>query len=150
MRFIAHRGNLNGPNEKDENKPSYIDDALNQSFDAEIDLWYANNNFYLGHDSPIYRVDYSWLGYRVNNLWIHMKNIDVYNRFKQWKPDVFNRFWHEDDHYSLTSKGYVWVHPKAKLIQNSICVLPELRKELDNLSLCLGICSDYIRSYKNI
>ena len=55
MYFISHRGNLNGPNSKKENSINYINNALNQNFEVEIDLWFEKNNFYLGHDSPKYK-----------------------------------------------------------------------------------------------
>ena len=37
MFLISHRGNLNGPNIKDENNPDYIMEALSKDFDVEID-----------------------------------------------------------------------------------------------------------------
>jgi hypothetical protein len=57
-------------------------------------------------------------------------------------------FWHQDDKYTLTSKNKIWVHPSAKLLKDSICVLPEISRNED-LSLCYGICSDYIMRYRN-
>lgn len=57
MIFISHRGNLNGPNKIEENKIEYIEEALNKKFDVEIDLWFVNKNFFLGHDKPQYKVD---------------------------------------------------------------------------------------------
>jgi hypothetical protein len=57
-------------------------------------------------------------------------------------------FWHQDDKYTLTSKNIIWVHPTAKLLKDSICVLPEISRT-ENLLLCHGICSDFIERYKN-
>ena len=37
MFFISHRGNLNGPNKKKENKIDYINKALKKKFDVEND-----------------------------------------------------------------------------------------------------------------
>ena len=45
MFFISHRGNLEGPIHSEENKIDYINDAINQNFDVEIDVWFKNNNF---------------------------------------------------------------------------------------------------------
>ena len=61
MIFIAHRGNLNGPNKEMENKPEYILKALNKDFYVEIDVWYINNSFFLGHDNPDYKIDIEFL-----------------------------------------------------------------------------------------
>jgi hypothetical protein len=57
-----------------------------------------------------------------------------------------NYFWHQEDVLSLTSKKYIWVYPGKQPIENSIAVMPEI--ENDDISLCLGICSDYILKYK--
>jgi hypothetical protein len=61
MFYISHRGNLYGPNKKEENKINYINNALNKNFHVEIDLWFFNNHFYLGHDEPLYKVDKKYL-----------------------------------------------------------------------------------------
>ena len=37
MKFISHRGNLNGPIEEYENHPEYILEALKKGFNVEID-----------------------------------------------------------------------------------------------------------------
>ena len=46
---------------------------------------------------------------------------------------------------TLTSKNYIWAYPGKQPIKNSIAVLPEIYQ--DNLSECLGVCSDYIENY---
>jgi hypothetical protein len=60
MILIAHRGNITGPIPSLENEPSYLSDAINEGFDVEIDLWFVNNQLYLGHDNPQYKIEYSW------------------------------------------------------------------------------------------
>jgi len=52
MFYISHRGNLNGKNQELENKPSYIFDALEKNFEVEVDIWFNEGKFYLGHDEP--------------------------------------------------------------------------------------------------
>ena len=52
MIFIAHRGNLTGPNQQLENSPAYIDAARIAGFHVEIDVWQRDEKFYLGHDQP--------------------------------------------------------------------------------------------------
>ena len=60
MRLISHRGNLNGPNPERENHPDYIQDALWQRYDVEVDVWGIEGEYqmelWLGHDEPLYRV----------------------------------------------------------------------------------------------
>jgi hypothetical protein len=52
MILISHRGNLNGPNPERENHPDYIWEALRAGFEVEIDVWWVEGKFKLGHDEP--------------------------------------------------------------------------------------------------
>ena len=57
MKFISHRGNLNGPIQEYENHPEYILEALKKGFNVEIDVRVKNDTFYLGHDFPKYKIN---------------------------------------------------------------------------------------------
>lgn len=52
MIIISHRGNINGPNPRMENKPEYIKKALDENFMVEIDVWFYQGELWLGHDEP--------------------------------------------------------------------------------------------------
>lgn len=145
MILISHRGNVNGKFESYENEPNYIDAALRNGYDVEVDVWYVDGILYLGHDKPQYGVDFRWFRDRITKLWIHCKNIQALLHFKDCEYDP-HYFWHEEDMVTLTSKGFVWAYPGVQPIKNSIAVMPELYK--DNTSLCGGVCSDYINNYK--
>ena len=54
---IAHRGNTKGPNPLEENKPEYLLQAVNDGYDCEVDVWLIDNEIWLGHDRPDYKVD---------------------------------------------------------------------------------------------
>ena len=45
MKFIAHRGNVFGPNVELENSPNYIDKAISTGYDVEVDLWVKDDKF---------------------------------------------------------------------------------------------------------
>ena len=139
MIFISHRGNLKGPNPEYENSISYINEAL-KKFDVEIDLWFKENSFYLGHDMPQYEVNINFL--KNKKLWIHTKNLDCFYELSKYD---LNFFWHEKDKIVLTSKGFFWNYPGTELSDKSICVLPEINKQ--EKFNCFGICSDYILDY---
>jgi hypothetical protein len=143
MILISHRGNLNGPNQKDENRPEYIDTALNKKYNAEIDIWFIDGSWYLGHDNPQYKIDKEWLDQREHLLWIHAKNIDAITNLS---TTSYNYFWHENDTITLTSKKYIWAYPGKQKIKNSIAVMPEIYN--DDTTDCLGICTDYIERYQ--
>lgn len=146
MKLIAHRGNINGPDQEKENNPLYINKALESGYDAEIDVWYINKEWHLGHDKPEYKIEhYSF--FLKKGLWLHAKNGDAF--FELLKDSELNVFWHTNEDWILTSKGYIWTYPNKTLYLNSICVLPELGFK-GNLKECHGICSDYIISYHNL
>lgn len=141
MIYISHRGNILGKNEDRENSPEYIFEALKKGFNVEIDVWFKEGNFFLGHDYPKYLVDYKFL---INdNLWCHAKNIEALLEMKNY---VIHYFWHETDTVTLTSKNYVWAYPTKNFPKNSIAVLPELNEGY--IKNCKGICSDFILDYK--
>ena len=145
MVLISHRGNINGINTEKENDPNYIDAALNRGFDVEIDIWYIDNAFYLGHDKPQHSITQDWLYRRKNKLWVHCKNVESLHKLST-KP--IHYFWHENDTLTLTSKKVIWAYPGKQPIKNSIAVLPELNN--DNVNKCLGVCSDFILKYLKI
>lgn len=138
---ISHRGNLHGPNPALENQKNYIERALEAGYHVEVDLWFLNSEFYLGHDFGQYKIDIEFL--KNENIWVHCKNIDALLNVRS--TDDIHYFWHETDTVTLTSKGYIWAFPGKQPIQNSIAVLPELYS--DSLEKCSGICSDFIINY---
>ena len=152
MRFIAHRGNTSGPNPETENTTLAIDKAISQGFDSEIDVWTFNGKIFLGHDAPSFEIDMEWIEERRDALWVHCKNIESVIYFSKYDSifgstiPAFNFFWHETDRITLTSKGAIWAYPGNQPIHGSIAVMPELND--DDLSDCLGICSDYISNYR--
>lgn len=148
MILISHRGNLTGSMPNWENEPTYIDLAISQGFEVEVDVWYVKTEqwdwqLFLGHDEPQYGINYDWFNRRASSLWIHCKNIQAIEFFTNTS---LHYFWHQDDTLTLTSRGYVWAYPGKQPIENSIAVMPELYN--DNLSKCIGICSDHIQNYK--
>ena len=44
-----------------ENRPGHINKALWQGFDVEIDVWYIDDEFWLGHDIPHYKIEENFL-----------------------------------------------------------------------------------------
>jgi hypothetical protein len=153
MKLIAHRGNIDGSNPLEENNPEYIDAAINAGFDVEIDIRYdtIDKNLYLGHDDPQYQVSWYWVASRMDNLWIHCKNIEALYEFTHGTSG-FNYFWHQNDDFTLTSKNYIWTYPGKSYTPKSVMVMPEMSmgKDITNLKIydCFGVCSDYIGQLK--
>ena len=143
MILISHRGNIDGKQPNDENSPYYITNALNHGYDVEVDVWWYNNSFYLGHDKPMYKVDPEYL--QNYKLWCHAKNLEAIIQMKKHTCNI-HYFWHQRDDITLTSRGYVWAYPGKQSIDGSIAVLPEIYN--DDISSCIGICSDKICDYE--
>lgn len=152
MKLIAHRGNINGPNPSKENHPEYIEAAIADGYDVEIDLRYekVTETLWLGHDEPKYQVTNWWLAKRCSNLWIHCKSLDTLHEMSV-NTYRYNYFWHQEDDYTLTSKNFIWTYPGKEYKSKSVIVMPEW----DNMSYdtlrnveCYGICGDYVGMLK--
>jgi hypothetical protein len=140
MKIISHRGNIDGPDKNLENNPDHIQSLLNQQQDVEIDVWFYKENYYLGHDEPIFKIEKLWLS--QNLLWCHAKNIESMNKLLE---DRIHCFWHENDRLTLTSNSIPWCYPNT-WIKNGITVV--LKKQINLPKHILGICTDYINYYK--
>lgn len=142
MLLISHRGNLDGPNPEKENHPNYVGAALYDGYHVEVDVWYVDGEFVLGHDAPTYQVGYQW--FYNSRLWCHCKNIEAL--YKLSPNPLVNAFMHGEDDAVLTSQNYIWTYPKStlKLTDKSIAVLPERTEEWPGLNNCFGICTDYV------
>jgi len=142
MIIISHRGNLEGPTNS-ENHPSYIKNALELELNCEVDVWYTNGKYWLGHDEPMHEIEESFL--ENDKLWCHAKNKEALENMI--KNNKIHSFWHQEDDYTITSRGYAWVFPDKPLLKNSICVKPELGINGD-LNKCHGVCTDYVLKYQ--
>jgi len=163
MKYIAHRGNINGPNPL-ENHPDYIKKALELGYDVEIDVWLIDNHsssigagvtggrfvepnidnkLFLGHDGPQYEITIDFL--KNNGLWCHAKNLNAL--YLMLENDI-HCFWHQNDDFTITSRGFIWSYPGKELTNNSICLMPEWNNsEIDEN--CYAVCSDFVFKYRS-
>jgi len=142
MKYISHRGFIDGIDQSLENNPKQILYLLSKNVDVEIDIRIHKEKFYLGHDEPSYEVSRDFIENPM--LWCHAKTFEALEALSRTKSHFF---WHQNDDYTLTSNGFIWVYPGKPLVKNSISVTPENFK-LD-YSNCYGICTDYIKKYVN-
>jgi hypothetical protein len=148
MRIISHRGNVQGPDPVSENSISSIELAISLGFDVEIDLWFINGKFFLGHDDPINEASVDFLQKHSKQLWIHCKNVDAVVELQELNTLYnYNYFWHESDTITLTSNGYIWAYVGKQPIKYSIAVMPEKFPEQE-IKSCFGICTDFPIKYK--
>lgn len=138
MLIIAHRGNLNGPSQA-ENEPDYVQKAWRLGVDCEIDVHYVRGHFYLGHDVPRYKVPESYL--ERNGMWCHAKNLDAF--LKMLENKKIHCFWHQEDDFALTSKKYIWTYPGKKTTRRSVIVSVGKDWVNEKHGRVFGICTDY-------
>ena len=146
MILISHRGNINEKIQEEENKPGYILNAIRQGYHVEIDVWFVDGKFKLGHDEPQYDFPLSLLEDYHTVLWIHCKNPEALVQMNLIdKVGVrLNYFFHDVDYAVLTSRGFLWfINP----IENGILVMPEATCNTP-IEHTLGICSDHVADYR--
>ena len=136
---IAHRGNLNGPDPGLENTPIQIENARHKKIPCEVDVWYKNG-WFLGHDAPSKKVTIKWLRDNSYFCWYHAKNLDALYKLMQ-DSNIQEVFWHEDDDFAITKRGFIWTLPLRAIVPTSILVVKGRPTKDYN---CFGICTDYI------
>ena len=146
MRLISHRGNLDGPEPDKENRPTFIQAAIDLGYDVEVDVRLIDGNLFLGHDKPDYPVDIQWLLARRSSLWIHAKNFPAMNLLID---HGFQVFCHQaDKHAVIGNTRYLWSCDVAEANERSVIPLISAEEIEANKGLDMrfhGVCSDYIR-----
>tara|TARA_R110002020_G_scaffold46539_25_gene132442 strand:- start:269 stop:709 length:441 start_codon:yes stop_codon:yes gene_type:complete len=142
MILISHRGNINGC-KNEENSPESIDQAIKLGYDVEIDLWFLNNEYWLGHHMPKYKVHIDFIQQRQNNLWCHAKNFEA---LKNMLENNIHCFWHQSDKFTLTSHGFIWTYPNQNITNQSVivCESAEETKRHIESGIPYAICSDFV------
>jgi hypothetical protein len=161
--YIAHRGLLTGPDFAGnlENNPKQLESIIHQGYDAEVDLWYIDETWYLGNKGPQYEISRDFLEKNAKHLWYHTKNEGAFKRLVETDSEkTLNYFWQAEDSFDFTSHGWAWVHPESRPFSEGIWVLPEQTMRNDSsgwwnlLRLqnqeCRGYCSNYIQEIRNI
>lgn len=145
--IIAHRANIwgaTGPQDVGENSIEGIVAITELCPDLliEVDVWYLNNQWFLGHDAPQTLVSEKWLQGLASHLVMHAKNAHAMSECakRQW-----HCFGHDEDRYVLTSRGWVWTYPDSQtpLFQNSVLVMPErIHRDITNIPHMM--CTDLV------
>ena len=143
--YIAHRGNLEGRLSEHENDPNYIDNAINQGYMVEVDLWCFDGNLKLGHDEKFHHVPSEWLFYRNTSILNHCKNPAA---FDYCLKNNLHAFWHTEEDYVQTTLGYTVGYPGKEPVGNKFILgVPERVYALDDIKhrITFGVMSDYVK-----
>ena len=143
--MISHRGNIRGPIPDKENRPSYIDCAIGNGYDVEIDVNYVNGELWLGHDEPQYKVTHTWIQARSKYLWLHCKDFE--SAKECWK---YQAFCHSGDPFVFTSNNKIWLHGENESIYtlDDMTIIPVINKQESTSfhtanGIPFGVCTDY-------
>ena len=148
MRLISHRGNVSGPNLENENKPSFIQTAIDEGYDVEVDVRLLDAGLYLGHDNPDYPVELEWLVARKDRLWIHTKNFQAMNLLIEHDLKVF--YHQTEKHAVIGNTRFIWSCDLTEATERSVIPLigeEETEKYKDVIMNFYAVCSDYIRRF---
>tara|TARA_R110000822_G_scaffold26443_3_gene79523 strand:+ start:120 stop:554 length:435 start_codon:yes stop_codon:yes gene_type:complete len=144
MKMISHRGNVRGMIKESENNPTYINAAISDGYDVEIDVWKTIDGLFLGHDCPQYGIDKEYL--KNDRFWCHAKNIEA---LEFMLKNNIRCFWHQEDEYTLTSDGVIWTYPMKDTTKTSVIVCRTLEESVkQSKANVYGICSDFIGEIK--
>jgi|688.fasta_scaffold905795_2 hypothetical protein len=145
MLLIAHRGNVNGADPNKENRLSYLEDAINKGYQVELDVRMSRNQIYTGHDKPLDLIPNHWLVKFKKKLWIHCKDVKSLNYFANLNQ--YNYFWHDNDAFTITSKGFILSHVnnKIKELSGKFVKINFENKKINGK--IIGIMSDYLLKY---
>lgn len=148
MNFIAHRGNLTGPEPANENRPDYIYHAFATCGGVEIDLQTHKDVLYLGHDEPQYPVTSEIQKFLVRpGVYCHAKDVESVRPLLTLGAEVF---FHTTEKFVFTSKGKMWCFPGVypRDVTRAIWLDLGWEKLPEDLKLdCLAVCGDDATRY---
>ena len=147
MRFIAHRGNIEGRNPDRENTISYIEEALALDLDVEIDVTLSEGQYYLGHDELGEVIPTESLN--NHRIWCHAKTLETLRSLAPL-PQV-NVFFQTTEQIVLTSKGFFWNHSDVMsgFGPKDVGVMLDYHEQFMTANPGLhALCSDHALTYK--
>jgi hypothetical protein len=146
MKLIAHRGNIDGPNSAYENSVDYLWFALTNGFDVEVDVWHVDDQIWLGHDSPTYKLGHSAFMSLLSHrgVWWHAKDYNTLNYMLSHGRQI-KVFAHEGDRYGLVNGGYIWTADTSMQLDQynrTVWILPTLPPDFVVNECVYGLCTD--------
>ena len=130
MKIISHRGNISGPDPKNENLPSYIDKALNQGLDVEIDLSKISS----------FSENLSHLHERITSIRIELQDLESEIQTQSESVDV------NSDSLKVVSERLD--HLNTLLVKHRKSEISELLEVLNEMQLKKSASSDFDKIIK--
>lgn len=150
MRIIAHRGNINGPDNYENTREKLLR-ALDYGFDVEVDVQVYDNILYLGHCVPQEPIEPGLL--KSDRIWVHCKTLRTFHALRY---HGLNIFYHDKDLMTITQDGYLWHHQDTTHLDiesyatslSVVCSLDYSDEKAERFKNLFGICTDYPEKYR--
>lgn len=150
MIFISHRGNIDEVYPDRENSPNYIDEAIGQGYDVEMDVRLVNGKLYLGHDEPQYEISLQWLLDRKSHLWVHTKNFAALSHLID---QPLRTFYHQKENHTIINHcNLIWSHELSEANEKSIIPLIS-QEDIARQPMpqnVYGVCSDFVELLRKV
>jgi 3-deoxy-D-manno-octulosonate 8-phosphate phosphatase (KDO 8-P phosphatase) len=143
--IISHRGNLSGPNLLLENRPEYVIAASKHCF-VEIDVWFKDGKYFLGHDQPSYEVTKLFLF--NEKFLIHAKNLKTFLQLSRYTS--IEVFFQQSDDIVLTTKARKLFHSRNEMFDaghDFIWIDLEGKMQPDQIGDMNSLLTDYPFKY---
>lgn len=138
--YISNRGNLGGKNPHEENKPDYLERALDSGVCVKTDVWIIKDKTATGTDSPCIGINLNL--FDRERLLIQARNpTALFFLLKEG----YHCFWRESDNLIMTNRNFVLSYA-GSIFPKSIIMLPEENTIVTNGDY-MGICSDFISGW---
>ena len=140
FKIISHRCLIDGEDDSFENHPDHIEKhiELYPWMYFEIDVWMIKKDLFLGHNEPLYKVDFDFLKYK--KFFLHAKNLDAFEFLHSNRSELGDIFFHSKDEITITTNGEIWCN---KQIWVNGSILNQVNLETVNTILYRGICTDF-------
>jgi hypothetical protein len=140
---IAHRGLIEGPNPELENSIETLTSRKKAGLHSEIDIWWTEGKFWIGHDFPREPVTLEFLN--SSYFWIHAKHDESFRELQRVSNENglgLRIFYHTDEDYVLTTTGDTIIYPGLDDCPGWVYMMPEAKSIRPSVSA--AICSDYL------
>jgi hypothetical protein len=145
-KYIAHRGLMDGPNKSIENTIELLESNRRDGIISECDIWYKEEQFWLGHDAPYHIVSHEWICKMKEFLLIHAKNLESFHMLKRIRDQEgidLHIFYHTDEDVVVTTHGACIVYPGLQVYDGWMSMMPECAPLINIRGHATAVCSDY-------
>jgi len=138
--YISNRGNLAGKHPDEENKPDYIERALENGVCVKTDIWVIKNKTVTGTEHPATGINLNL--FDKEKLLIQARNPTALLYLLE---EGYHCYWRESDNLIITNRNFILSYA-GSIFPKSIIMLPEENAIVTNNDY-MGICSDFISGW---